>query len=55
MKDKDEVIKLPGGVTVTPFTDLRIMLCTTLFNLCETDNETNWSVFNNIHDSTYHL
>lgn len=54
-KNKDDVMKLPGGMTVEPFTDLRIMLVTTLFYFVRTDNETMWSITNSIQDTTYHL
>ena len=55
MKQKDDTIKLPGAMTVGPMSDLRIVLCSTLFYFVRTDNETHWSILNNIHDSTYHI
>ena len=55
MKQKEDSIKLPGGLTVLPQTDIRIILCTTLFYFVRTDDETMWSILTNIHDSTYHL
>lgn len=55
MKQQDDVIKQPGSLTVMPFSDLRLLLVETLFNLVESDKDTQYQSLNLIHDSTYHL
>lgn len=55
MKQKDVTIKQPGHITIVPLSDLRILICTTLFNFIGTDHESGFNLLNHIHDSTYHV
>lgn len=51
---KDETMKLAGSMTVIPFTDLRILLTETLFNIISQDTVKKYESLNRVFDSTYH-
>lgn len=54
-REKDEIYKLQGGLTVKPMRCLKIMLCEILFSIVEADSDSNYECLLSIHDSTYHL
>lgn len=50
-----EVVRLPGGMTVLPMCDLRIILADSLFSLAKADRNSGYEVLTKIYDSTYYL
>ena len=54
-REKDEVYKLQGGLTVKPLRCLKIMLCELLFSIVVADADSYYMSLLSIHDSTYHL